>query len=249
LQTIPPPGLLIRKRRACSNNMSNAELLKKTAGYKAASFVQDHTTIGLGTGSTVYYFIEKLIERKQQEKLNIQVVATSLRSLEQAEKGGLHIADINQITSIDLTVDGADEIDAQKRMIKGGGGALLREKIIASTSKELVIIIDETKKVPLLGHKKLPVEVVPFACKATLHKIQKTGLRAEFRMEDLHPQKLYQTDNGNYIIDIYFNRFLDNPEKYHMMLKEIPGVIETGFFFHLAGRVIISYFDGQTLVI
>lgn len=222
------------------------EELKKKAGYKAANFVENNMVVGLGTGSTAYYFIEKLIARTREENLNIQVVASSSHSLDQARKGGLNILDINTITSIDLTVDGADEIDAQKRMIKGGGGALLREKILASTSKEMIVIVDEGKQVPLLGHKKLPVEVVPFACAATFHKIQKLGLSAEFRKQGPH---LYQTDNGNYIIDIFYNTSLENPEREHALLKEIPGVIETGFFFHLAGRVIVAYFDGQVLVI
>jgi ribose 5-phosphate isomerase A len=226
----------------------NAEALKKAVGYKAASFIENGMVVGLGTGSTAKYFIEKLIERQKTEGLSIQTVASSTRSLDLAEKGGLPILDINTITSIDVTVDGADEIDTKKRIIKGGGGALLREKIVASMSKELIIIIDESKKSPLLGNKKLPVEVVPFASHATLYKIHKLGWAAHFRKESETSTKYYITDNGNYIIDINFAAPLDHPEKEHETLKEIPGVVETGFFFNLAGRVITSYHDGQVIV-
>ncbi|MBS0628001.1 MAG: ribose 5-phosphate isomerase A, partial [Verrucomicrobia bacterium] len=189
-----------------------------------------------------------LSERQKKEDLNVKTVASSLNSLELAKKGGLPILDINTLHSIDITVDGADEIDSEKRMIKGGGGALLREKIVASMSQELIIIVDESKKVSLLGNKKLPVEVVPFASEATLYKIQKLGWTAYFRKESDNNLKNYITDNGNYIIDIHFSHLLEHPEKEHALLKEIPGVVETGFFFHLAGRVITSYHDGQVII-
>lgn len=223
------------------------EKIKKLAGYQAAALVKEGMIVGLGTGSTAKYFIEKLIERKENENLNIQTVSSSTSSLNQAKKGNLNILDINKIDTIDLTVDGADEIDLQKRMIKGGGGALLREKIVASMSREMVVIVDESKQVTLLGHKKLPVEVIPFACMTTLRKIQKRGLSAQFRTQREGSKELFITDNGNYIIDIHFNALLEDPEKEHALLKEIPGVVETGFFFHLAGRVIVALFNGEIL--
>ena len=223
------------------------ELLKKAAGTLAASFVQNGMTVGLGTGSTAHYFIEKLSERIKLEKLSIKAVASSTQSLEQAKRGGIPLVDIDTLTSIDLTVDGADEIDAKKRMIKGGGGALLREKIVASMSKELVIIVDETKVVPLLGHRKLPVEVVCFAHQVTLHHIQKLGFPASFRKKD-KKDEYYVTDNGGYIIDVHFPSPLQNPEKENSLIKAIPGVVETGFFFHLAGRVIVAFADGQVVI-
>ncbi len=221
------------------------EDLKKKAGYLAASFVKNHMTLGLGTGSTAKYFIEKIIERAHNEQLSLQVVATSSASLEQARKGGLKIVDINKVESIDLTIDGADEIDPQKRMIKGGGGALLREKIVASMSKEMVVIVDETKLVPALGIRKLPVEVVCFAHEATLRHIKKLGFLATFRKNQT---EYYVTDNGNYIIDVSFPSPLSHPEKEHLLLKGIPGVVETGFFFHLAGRVVVAFKDGQVVI-
>src|ERR1700722_3338459 len=122
------------------------EAAKKTVGYTAAEFVENGMTVGLGTGTTALYFIERLSQRCK-EGLSVKVVSSSIGSTELAKKGGLQLIDINKITTIDLTVDGADEIDAQKRMIKGGGGACVREKIVASMSREMVVIIDETKLV------------------------------------------------------------------------------------------------------
>ncbi len=223
------------------------ELLKKKAGHLAASYVENGMTVGLGTGSTAHYFIQKLSERVKSENLKIRAVASSTKSQELAKSGGIPIVDINTLDSIDLTVDGADEIDAKKRMIKGGGGALLREKIVAEMSKEMVVIVDETKVVPLLGRHKLPVEVVTFAHLVTLHHIKKLGFSAGFRKSEKNNEH-YVTDNGNYIIDIHFSSPLENPEKEHALIKEIPGVVETGFFFHLAGRVIIAFADGQVVV-
>jgi ribose 5-phosphate isomerase A len=227
--------------------MTDTETMKKNAGYLAATFVQNGMTIGLGTGSTAKYFIEKIAERIQKEHLKLQAVASSVRSLEQAKIAGIPIIDINTVTSIDLTVDGADEIDGKKRMIKGGGGALLREKILASMSKEMVVIVDENKVVPLLGHHKLPVEIATFAHLVTLHHIKKLGFDATIRC-DKDSSKYYITDNGNYLIDIQFPSPLQQPEKEHALIQEIPGVVETGFFFHLAGRVVIAFNDGQVIV-
>lgn len=226
----------------------DTEKMKQAAGYKAASFIEDDMIIGLGTGSTAKYFIEKVIARKKEEGLKIQAVATSNQSLKQALEGNIPILDINSIESIDLTVDGADEIDPQKRMIKGGGGALLREKIIASMSKELVIVVDEKKLSKQLGSCKLPVEITPFACNATLKHIQKLGVFAQIRTSNEKSNDYYITDNGNYIVDIRFKEPIDQPEKQEDLLKAIPGIVETGFFFHLAGRVITAFTDGQILI-
>jgi len=222
--------------------MNTQDVSKKAAGYHAANLIAPHMIVGLGTGSTAKYFIERLIERERQEHLHTQVVASSKRSLLQAQEGGLTCVDINTLSHIDITADGADEIDTQKRMIKGGGGALLREKIVASLSHEMIVIIDTTKHVPLLGARKVPVEVVPFACMTTLRRIQQHIPTAAFRMIQ---DERFVTDNGNYIIDISFPCLLNHPEEEHAILKEIPGVVETGFFFHLAGRVITGLPDGK----
>ena len=132
----------------------NQETIKKAVGYKAAELIEEGMLVGLGTGTTVYYFIEKLIERVSNG-LKIQAVSSSLHSAELGQKGGIPMVDINKLSYLDITVDGADEIDPKKRMIKGGGGALLREKILASMSREMVVVVDESKLSHHLGQKKL----------------------------------------------------------------------------------------------
>lgn len=223
----------------------STDAIKKAVGYKAAEFVQQGMLVGLGTGSTAYYFIERLSQRIQ-EGLKIHAVASSERSFQQAKENGVPMLDIDEISSLDLTVDGADEIDPQKRMIKGGGGALVREKIAAAMSREMIVIVDETKLVPSLGKCKLPVEVIPFAKNATFRHIAKAGYLGEFRKKP--DGSLYLTDNGNLIIDIHFEKLRDAPEKDHETLIHIPGVVDTGFFFNLAGRVLVGFNDGQVVV-
>ncbi len=221
------------------------DAIKKAVGYKAAELVDDGMLIGLGTGSTAFFFIEKLIQRCQQG-LKIHAIASSAQSLDQARKGKIPLLDIHAVTSLDLTIDGADEIDPQKRMIKGGGGALVREKIIASISKEMIVIVDESKCVDKLGNCKLPIEVISFASHATLRRIEKLGYRCDFRKQGKN--SLFVTDNGNHIIDIHFHEPRNNPEEDDEALMHIPGVVDTGFFFHLAGRVIVGFFDGQIVI-
>lgn len=220
----------------------NLEIGKKAAGQKAAHFIENTMIVGLGTGSTVAYFIEALIKRVHQG-LKIQAVSSSRSSSELAQKGGIPLLDINETPRIDITVDGADEIDPQKRMIKGGGGAHLREKILASSSREMIVIVDESKIVAALGKAKLPVEILYFGSPATRMKIEALGYLGKWRMNLDHT--LYLTENGNLLYDIEFSTLLTHPERDHQKISEIPGVIDTGFFFHLAGRVVIGYSDGR----
>ncbi len=223
----------------------STEEIKKKVGETAAGLIESGMLVGIGTGSTVHYFIQSLGERCRQG-LKIHAIASSLNSMKQAQKGGIPLLNSSEVTSLDLTIDGTDEIDHAKRMIKGGGGALVREKIIATMSREMVVICDETKLVPYLGKAKLPVEVIPFAEMATLHQMKKLGYTGELRTQP--DQSLFVTDNGNYIIDIHFSEVRQQPEKDHEALIQIPGVVETGFFFNLAGRVIVGFFDGQLVI-
>lgn len=204
---------------------------KRAAAIKAAELIEDGMCLGLGSGSTVYFFMQELIKRCN-EGLNITAACSSLATRQMAEEGGIKL--IDEFVTLDLTIDGADEIDPKKRMIKGGGGALLREKIIASSSAEMVVIVDKSKCVEKLGQGKLPLEIAPFGARATAEKIPFEGA---FRMQD---ETLYITDNGNYIYDVYFS---GDPEDVEIQLRSIPGVLETGFFFSLAGRVIIGQSD------
>jgi len=216
---------------------------KKAAAIEAASWIKSGMIVGLGTGSTSVYFIEALIERCKQG-LQIQAVPSSRHSADLAKKGGITLADINSISHIDLTVDGADEIDPEKRMIKGGGGAHVREKILATSSNEMVVIIDDSKLVPRLGKAKLPIEVLFYGSPATRDKLEKLGFKGKWRLNE--DKTLFITENGNLIFDIFFKEPLLYPEEEHLKILQVPGVVDTGFFFKIAGRVIIGHDDGTT---
>lgn len=218
------------------------DAVKASVGKAAAQLVGDGMLVGLGTGSTAAHFINHLIKRCR-EGLEITAVATSDRSFHQAKAGGIQMRNIEEITSIDITFDGADEIDPNKNMIKGGGGALLREKIVASMSHEMVVMVDESKLVEALGAFPLPVEIVSFAHRSTINKIQILGYDGALRKDQ--DGDTYITDNGNYIFDIHNNGPIVNPREMHHTLIDIPGVVETGLFFNLAGRVIVGYSHGN----
>ncbi len=215
---------------------------KIAAGRKAVEFIESGMIVGLGSGSTAKCFIQSLIE----SGLRIQAVPSSRASAEFAEKGGIEVIDINSVPRIDITVDGADEIDSKKRMIKGGGGAHVREKILASSSDEMIVIVDNSKLVPAIGTKKLPVEVMFYGSPATRMKIEELGQKGKWRMNE--DGTLFITENGNLLYDIVFDSPPKAPEHLHEALVNIPGVIDTGFFFHLAGRVIVGYPEGKTEV-
>lgn len=221
------------------------DAIKKKVSQKAVELVKNGMKIGLGSGSTVEHFIKEL-GNQCREGLKIEAIASSLHSYQLAKKEGIPLIDVETISYLDLTVDGADEIDPKKRMIKGGGGAHVREKIVATMSRELIVIIDESKLSLTLGRVKLPVEVLDFAKNVTLHHIQKAGYQAEFRK--LPNATLFISDNGNPIIDLHLHQPCENPEEIHKALVNIPGVVDTGFFFHLAGRVIVGFKDGQIVI-
>lgn len=217
------------------------EQAKKAAGKKAAELVEDGMIIGLGTGSTAAYFIEALSKRK----LNIKAVASSKQSALQAKKGNIAVIDIDSVQTIDMTVDGADEIDPQKRLIKGRGGALLREKIVASISRELIVIADETKLVSHLGQAPLPVEIVPFGYLSTIARLKRRGFTGKLRSDAAKP---YVTENGHYIYDVQLDpQSLHLPDDHERILG-VVGVVETGFFLNMAGRIVIGFLDGQVKV-
>lgn len=229
----------------------NKELLsiqnaKKAAGNAAVDLIKEDMLVGLGTGSTAAYFIEGLSKRCK-EGLKIKAVATSEQSHHLAQSLGIPLIDANEISYLDIDVDGADEIDQHKNMIKGGGGALLREKIIAQSSREMVVIVDETKFLQTLGSCPVPVEIVSFAYKTTLKRLEDNGYHFHLRMNrDNSP---FITDNKNYIADIQFDAPITNPKKTHEQLINIIGVVETGLFFNLAKRVLIGYEDGFVKVL
>ncbi len=226
--------------------MTPQDIAKNAAAKKASKCVENGQTIGLGTGSTANFFIDHLSDRVKNEGLLIKAVATSKKSSERALKGGISLIEPNEMTKIDLCVDGADEIDKELRMIKGGGGALLREKIIASSASKMIVIVDESKLVTHLGKFPLSLEILPFGHNATLYKLLNKGFDAHFRKN--RDGSHFYTDNQNLIIDIHFSSPLLHPEKIDEELKKIPGVLETGFFFHLAKQVIVGYPDGDVKI-
>lgn len=213
---------------------------KAAAGKAAAALVEPNMIVGLGSGSTAFCFIEELIKRTK-EGLRIQAIASSEASRQQAAAGNIPLIDESKVTSIDLTVDGADEIDAKGRLIKGGGGALLREKIVATISKKYVIIADESKKVDYLGRFPLAVEIVPFCANATIQKLIELGYRGKTRMvKNDH----YVTDNGNWIFDIQLPYPCKNPEEDNHRIRSVVGVVETGLFLMPVNLFIIGRTDG-----
>lgn len=218
------------------------EYAKRAAAKAAVALVKEGMTIGLGSGTTAHYFIENLTQ-KIKNGLQIRALASSLESEALARKGGIPLLDAGKTHLLDLTVDGADEIDHSKRMIKGAGGALVREKIMASMSREMVVIVDESKQVEKLGKALLPVEIVPYGCEATRLHLEKSGYKGLWRQKQ--HGGLYITDNGNQILDIHFEKLREHPEKDDEKIRAIPGVVDTGFFFHLAGRVMIGYLNGE----
>lgn len=216
-------------------------IAKKIAGQAAADLIQEGMCVGLGTGSTAFFFIEALSQRCR-EGLAIKAVATSQQSVRQAQQLGIVLEDPSTITALDVTVDGADEIDHHKNMIKGGGGALLREKLLAYASREMIVIIDETKLVDHLGDHPVPVEISPFIHRNTIQRLMEQGYEGVLRLN--RNKEPYVTDNGNYIFDIQYPNAILNPKEEEERLKKIVGVLETGLFFNIAGRVVIGYEDG-----
>lgn len=218
---------------------------KKAAAKKAVEWVEDEMIVGLGSGSTAAFFIEELTQIQKEKKMRLKTVSSSKKSEELARKGGLIVVDIDSVSSIDITFDGADEIDLEKRMIKGAGGAHVREKILASSSREMVVLIDETKRVTSLGKKALPLEILPYGALSTQKRIEALGFLGNWRLDGASP---FLTDNGNLLLDIELPFPLKDPEGMEACLLRIPGVVDTGFFFHLAGRVIVGYFNGKSEV-
>ena len=210
--------------------------IKQALGIKASYLIQNNMIVGLGTGSTADEFIKALIQRKKEGK-NFQVVASSEKSAKLASVGGLNVLDINDVPKIDITVDGADEITKNNQIIKGAGGAFFREKILATSSNELVIIADDSKLVERLGSKKLPVEISFFGAFATKSKIDNLGFSSKIREFE---NSFFLTDSGNLVIDIELNESISNFKKLENELLNIPGVIETGLFLNIAKKAYIS---------
>ncbi len=217
---------------------------KQIAASKAVSFIKTGMIVGLGTGSTAYWAIEMIGEKVKNKELKIKAIATSKRSEEQALSLGIPIVSFAEIDKIDITIDGADETDENLNLIKGGGGALLREKIVASNSDQLIIVVDESKLVKHLGKFSLPVETVVFGWEKVF---QKLSMLHSFPKLRSGPDKPYVTDNGNYIIDCAFGEILD-PAELHEKINLIVGVVENGLFINMASKVIAGFENGDVKI-
>ncbi|NDI33942.1 ribose-5-phosphate isomerase RpiA [Chengkuizengella sediminis] len=219
--------------------------VKKLAGEKAVEFVKEGMIIGLGTGSTAYWTVQKLGELVKNG-LNIKGIPTSKSTEKLALEMNIPLVSFSDVNHIDITIDGADEINPTLDLIKGGGGALLREKIVAFASKKLVVVADESKCVKKLGSFPLPVEITPFGYEVTKREIQK--LKCHTKLRKINKNEAFITDNRNYILDCYFESIID-PLHLHTKLNLIPGVVENGLFVNMTDQVIIGYNDGKVKVL
>jgi ribose 5-phosphate isomerase A len=217
---------------------------KLEAAERALELVAPGMKLGLGSGTTAHHFVD-LVGKRVAAGLEIRCVATSEATEAQAKALGIPISSLDQLSELDLTVDGADEVDPKLRLIKGGGGALLREKIVASASKRMVVIADSTKLVSRLGAFPLPIEVVPFGLAATRRHIERAfvqlGLAGPIRLRG--GSSPFVTDGGHYILDCSLGAIAD-PEELSQILSPIPGVVEHGLFVGLARAAIIAGVDG-----
>jgi ribose 5-phosphate isomerase A len=221
--------------------MLTQDAIKQKLGIYAADFIKQDMVIGLGTGSTVYYLLKELGKRKQRG-LQFTAVCTSLQTQNILKEEGIDYVSLNDVETLQLAIDGADEVDINGNLIKGGGGALLQEKIVESNADELIIIIDEKKDVQMLGAFPLPVEVISFGWKQVMQKIQNTyNIKVQPREKD---NEIFITDHHHYILDCYFNS-IENPSKLNTDLHLIPGVVETGLFTGMANKIITGYSNGE----
>jgi ribose 5-phosphate isomerase A len=211
------------------------DLERKNAAIEAVKYINDNDIVGLGTGSTAVFAIRRIAELVKQG-LKIKGVPTSEKSAQLATELGIEVIDINLVTSIDLTIDGADEFNSNRQLIKGGGGALFREKIVASLSKKEIIIADSTKYVEKLGKFKVPIEVVPLALTYVQQQLSTLGASGLVRERE---HQAFITDNGNYIIDADFG-LIEDPSALSERLNQIDGVLAHGLFIGLATLVIMG---------
>jgi ribose 5-phosphate isomerase A len=228
----------------------NQDTLKREAGARSLDYVRPGMRLGLGTGSTAAHFVDLLAE-KVKAGLDIVGVPTSEATRAQAERLGVPLTTLDEEAELDLTVDGADELDADLSLIKGGGGALLREKIVASASKEMIVVADETKYVQRLGRFPLPIEVVDFGMGATIHAIKlalkASGCDGPIRLRHRPDGHVFVTDQGHLILDAGLGAIAD-ARRLAQELSRVPGVMEHGLFVGLASRVILAGNEGIRVV-
>lgn len=219
--------------------------LKELVGIEAAKFVKDGMVVGLGTGSTAYYLVKELGRRVNEEGLKITGVVTSSKTEEQAKELGIPLKAIDDVESVDLTIDGADEISDDFQGIKGGGAALLFEKVVATYSKDCIWIVDESKMVSKLGKFPLPVEVVPFGSHNVFRLFEAKGYNPTWRMTDSN--ELLTTDGGHHIIDLHLE-VIEDSRALAAELDTCVGVVEHGLFIDMISRAIVGTPEGPKIL-
>jgi len=231
-----------------SGEMSPIDKAKFVAARRAADLVEDGMRVGLGTGSTAAWLVRCLGERVRDEGLKIRAVPTSTRTADLAREVGIAVETLQEVRWLDLTIDGADEFDGELNLIKGGGGALLQEKIVATASERMVVIADIAKEVEALGAFPLPIEVIPFGWEATralveemLNSVDVLGRQSTLRMSGDKP---FRTDEDNFILDLHLGR-IGNARQLALILNQVPGVVENGLFLDICDQVVIGYGDGR----
>ncbi|KZX14166.1 ribose-5-phosphate isomerase RpiA [Methanobrevibacter oralis] len=214
---------------------------KKNAGYKAAEYVEDGMVLGLGTGSTTHYFIEKVGMRIRDEGIKVLGIPTSFQSLLIAKKWNIPITTLEE-HDINLSVDGADEVDVEFNLIKGGGAAHTKEKIVDYAAENFIVIVDESKVKKSLGDFPVPVEVLPDASRMVIQTLEDMGAICNIRMA-IRKDGPVITDNGNFLIDAKFSE-IESPSHLEIDLNSIPGVVENGIFSQMVDKVIIGTDNG-----
>ncbi|MEX5726990.1 ribose 5-phosphate isomerase A [Rhodovulum iodosum] len=234
-----------------SGELSPIDKAKFAAAKRAVDYVEDGMRVGLGTGSTAAWMVRCLGEMVREDGLKIRGVPTSTRTAELARQVGIEVISLDEAKWLDLTIDGADEFDADLNLIKGGGGALLQEKIVATASDQMIVIADAAKEVTQLGAFPLPVEVIPFGWQTTKALVEEAlvgldvmGRDGSLRMNGEAP---FVTDESNYIVDLHLNR-IKNPRQLALVLNQIPGVVENGLFIDICDIAVVGHGDGKVEV-
>ncbi|MGR3465478.1 ribose-5-phosphate isomerase RpiA [Limimaricola sp.] len=231
-----------------AKDLSPVEKAKFVAAKQASRMIEDGMRVGLGTGSTAEWLVRCIGEMVRDEGLAIRAVPTSRRTADLARELGIEVVTLEEAGWLDLTIDGADEVDGELNLIKGGGAALLHEKIVATASDRMVVIADATKRVETLGAFPLPVEIIPFGWQATKVLVEETlvgldvlGREVELRMKD---GEAVRTDEGNHILDLHLNR-IGNARQLGLALNQIAGVVENGLFVDICDALVIGHGDGR----
>lgn len=223
----------------------NQDELKAQTGQESVNYIKSGMIVGLGTGSTVRYMVDELGKRVQAGELTgITGVTTSSRTAKQAKNLGITIKDIDDVDHIDLCIDGADEVSDDFQGIKGGGGALLWEKIVANASDKIIWIVDESKLVHQLGKFPLPIEVIPFGAQLVFNRLEKKGYKPSWRMDGSNK---FLTDEKNYIIDLHLGK-IDHPAQLADELIHMVGVVESGLFLNRVNDVIVGTQNGPKIL-